>query len=61
MHKLLKVIWLPLNPHIHDLVFQLCTLFDLTLNFFDVSMIMVLHPTHSHVPLHIQMIIDNFL
>jgi hypothetical protein len=60
MHKFLKVIWLPLNPKIHDFMFRLCTLFDPTLDFLDVSMTMVLHPTHSHVPLHVNMIIRNF-
>ncbi len=41
-------------------MFQMCTLFDPTLNSLNVSMIAVLHPTHSHVPLHIQMIVGNF-
>jgi hypothetical protein len=41
-------------------MFQLYTLFDPSLNFFYVSMIMVLHPTHSHVFLHIQMVVGNF-
>jgi hypothetical protein len=49
-----------LNPHIHDLVFQLCTLFDPTMDSLDVNMIVVFHPTHSLVPLHIQMIINIF-
>jgi hypothetical protein len=43
------------------LAFQLCTLFDPTLDLFDVSMIMVLHRTHSFVPLHIQMVLNSFL
>jgi hypothetical protein len=34
-----------LNPHIHDLVFQLCTLFDPTLDSPNMSMTMVLHLT----------------
>ncbi len=38
----------------------LCTLFDPTLDSFDVSMTMVLHPTHSLVLLHIQMIASTF-
>jgi hypothetical protein len=61
MHKLLKVIWLPPNPQIYDPMFQLCTLFDPTLDFLDVNMIVVFHPTHSPMFLHIQMIIGNFL
>ncbi len=60
MHKLLKI-WLPLNPQIHDPWFRMCTLFNLALNFFDVNMIVVFHPTHSHVPLHIQMVFRSFL
>jgi hypothetical protein len=52
MYKPLKVIWPSLNPHIHDLMFQLCTLFDPTLDSFDVSMNVIFHPTHSFVPLH---------
>ncbi len=44
MHKPLKVTWSSPNPHIHDLVFWLCTLFDPTLDSFNVSMIMVRHP-----------------
>jgi hypothetical protein len=36
-------------------------LFDPTLHSLDVSMTMVLHPTHSHVLLHIYMIVGNFL
>jgi hypothetical protein len=42
-------------------MFWLCTLFDLILNSFDVSMIVVHHPTHSLVLLHTQMIISYFL
>ncbi len=61
MHRLLKVIWLPLNPQIHDPWYGLCTLFDPTLDFLNVNMTMVFHPTHSPVPLHIQMILGNFL
>jgi hypothetical protein len=60
MHRPLKVIQPFPNPHIHDPVFWLCTLFDPTLDSINVSMIVVLHSTHSHVPLHIQMIIGNF-
>ncbi len=60
MHIFLKVIWLPLNPQIHDLVFWLCTLFDPTLDLLNGNTTVVLHPTHSHVPLHIHMIISNF-
>ncbi len=60
MLRPLKVIWLPLNPQIHDHVFQLCTLFNPTLDSLDVNMTVVLHPTHSHVPLHTQMIEGNF-
>jgi hypothetical protein len=41
-------------------MFRLCTLFDLTLDSLYVSMITVLHPTHSPMPLHIQMIMGNF-
>jgi hypothetical protein len=37
MHKPLKVIGLPPNPQIHNLMFQLCTLFDLILDSFNVS------------------------
>jgi len=59
MHKLLKVIWLPLNPHIHGPWFQLYTLFDPTLDFLNVSMTMVFHPIDSHVPPHIQMILGS--
>jgi hypothetical protein len=59
MHRPLKVFWLPLNPHIHDPMFQLCTLFDPTLDSLDVIMTMVLHPTHSPILLHIQMIVGN--
>jgi hypothetical protein len=40
---------------------QQCTLFDPTLDFFDVNMIVVLHPTHSTMPLHIQMVLGSFL
>jgi hypothetical protein len=59
--KFLKVIWLSLNPQIHDPWFRSCTLFDPIVDFFDVSMIMVLYPTRSLVPLHIQMVLGNFL
>jgi hypothetical protein len=48
------------NPQIHDLIFQLCTLFVPILDSFDVSMIMVFHLTHSPLPLHIQMIVGSF-
>jgi hypothetical protein len=41
-------------------MFWLYTLFDPTLDSFDVSMIMVFHPTHSFMPLHIQMIMVIF-
>ncbi len=41
-------------------MFQLCILFDLTLDFLDVGMTMVFHPTYSPMPLHIQMIMGNF-
>jgi hypothetical protein len=41
-------------------MFQLCTLFDPTLDFLDVSMTVVLHLTHSPMLLHIQMIVSNF-
>jgi hypothetical protein len=37
----------------------MCTLFDRTLDSFDVNMTIVFHPTHSPMPLHIQMIINN--
>jgi hypothetical protein len=42
-------------------MFWLCILFNPTLDSLYVSIIMVPHPTHSHVPLHIQMIMGNFL
>jgi hypothetical protein len=42
-------------------MFWLCTLFDPILDSFDVSMITVFHPKHSPMPLHIQMIMVNFL
>jgi hypothetical protein len=61
MHKLLKVIEPSLNPQIHDLVFRMRTLFDPIVDSFEVSMNVVLHPTHSLMPLHTQMIIGNFL
>jgi hypothetical protein len=61
MHKPLKVIRPSPNPQIHDLEFRLYTLFDPTLDSLDVSMTMVLHPTHSHVLMHTHMIIGNFL
>ncbi len=61
MHRPLKVTWSSLNPHIHDPMFRLCTLFNPTLDSLDVNMIAVFHPTHSHVPLHTQMILGNFL
>jgi hypothetical protein len=60
MHKPLKVIRSFPDPHIPDLVFRLCALFDPTLDSLDVSTIMVLHPTHSPMPLHTQMILGNF-
>jgi len=41
-------------------MFRLCTKFNLTIDSFNVSMTVVLHPTHSLVPLHNQMIIGNF-
>jgi hypothetical protein len=41
-------------------MFRLFTLFDPTLDSLDVNMTMVLHPTHSPMPLHIQMIVSNF-
>ncbi len=50
-----------MSLQIHDLMFRLCTLFDPTLDSLDVSMILVPHPTHSPMPLHIQMIVGNFL
>jgi hypothetical protein len=37
-----------------------CVLFDPTLDSLDKSMTTVLHPMHSHVPLHTQMILGNF-
>jgi hypothetical protein len=37
-----------------------CVPYDVALDSFDVSMIMVLHPTHSLVLLRIQMIAGNF-
>jgi hypothetical protein len=40
--------------------FWMCTLFDQTLDFFDVNMIVVLHLTHSPMPLHIQMVLGSF-
>ncbi len=60
MHKPLKVTWSSSKPHIHDPMFWRCALFDPTLNTLDVSMIAVLHPTHSPMPLHTQMIVGNF-
>jgi hypothetical protein len=42
-------------------MFWLCTLFDPTLNTLDVNMTTILHPTHSPVPFHIQMIVGNFI
>jgi hypothetical protein len=53
MHKRLKFIRLPLNPEIYDPWFWLYTLFDPILDFLDVNMIMVFHPTNSPLPLHI--------
>jgi len=41
-------------------MFRLCTLFDPILDSLDVNMTMVLHPTHSPMRLHIQMIVGNF-
>jgi len=41
-------------------MFRLSNLFDPTLDSLDVSMIVVLHPTCSPMPLHIQMIMGNF-
>jgi hypothetical protein len=41
-------------------MFQQCTFFYPTLDSFDVSMTMVLRPTHSPMPLHTQMTIGNF-
>ncbi len=61
MHTPLKILSPSPNPHIHDHMFQLCTLFDPTLDSFDVIMTVVFHPTHSLLPLHIQMIVGNFL
>jgi hypothetical protein len=55
----LQVIWLPPNPHIHDPWFQLCTLFDPNLDFSNVNMIVVLHLTHSPMPLHIHMVLSS--
>jgi hypothetical protein len=49
-----------LNPQTHDLMFRLCTLFDPTLDSLVVSVSVVLHPTHSPMPLHTQMIVGNF-
>jgi hypothetical protein len=60
MHKPLKVTYSSPNPHIHDLVFQLCAFFYPILDSLDVTMTEVLHPTHSFVPLHTQMIVGNF-
>ncbi len=60
MHKPLKVTRSSPNPQIHDPVFQLGTLVNPTLDSLDVSMIAVLHPTHSPMPLHTQMILGNF-
>ncbi len=42
-------------------MFQLCTMVDPTLDSLDVSMNVVLHPMHSHVLLHTQWILVNFL
>jgi hypothetical protein len=41
-------------------MFLLCALFDLVLDALDVSMTIILHPTHSHVLLHIQIVLGNF-
>jgi hypothetical protein len=41
-------------------MFRLCALFDPTLDSLDVSMIVLLHPMHSPMPLHIQMMLGNF-
>ncbi len=41
-------------------MFWLCALFDPILDALDASMNKVLHPTHSHVLLHTQIILDNF-
>jgi hypothetical protein len=41
-------------------MFGLCSLFDPTLDFLDVNMIVVFHLTHSPMLLHIQMIVGNF-
>jgi len=49
-----------MNPHNHDPMFWMCTLFDPIIDSLSVSSIMVFHATHSHVPLHIQMIISNY-
>jgi hypothetical protein len=44
-----------MNPHIHDPMFRWCTLFDPTLDFLDMSMIMVLHPTPEQLVIVVQM------
>ncbi len=41
-------------------MFRLCILFDPTLDSFDVNSNVVLHPTHSPMLLHTQMIVGNF-
>jgi len=41
-------------------MFQLCALFDPTLDSFYVSMTIVFHPTHLHALLHTHMIVGNF-
>jgi len=61
MHRPLKVIWSSPNPHIHDPVFWRCTLVYPALDSLDVNMTTVLHPTHSLVLMHTQMILGNFL
>jgi hypothetical protein len=60
MNRPLKITLSSPNLDIHDPLFWLHALFDPTLDSLDKSMTTILHPMHSLMPLHIQMILGNF-